>query len=275
MVMTIIAPAPLSAADINHRRQFEQFVLGDAAEWHREHLGDLYKFWNSWNEEFFESKMQPPYILLATPSCTRAEGDCAMRSGFGGLSQIRIRPSLVTGTHPRLLPGHTLEGRRRYVRDVLLHEMIHQWQQERTGILERSYHGHGPSFRDKCNEIGRKMGLPPVGTKTRGGVLTLPNCAHWPSNVRPTGYYLGAMEEPRDVLTVGQAVVDASSEATLPAIPAPRLSRAAMVAFIARVALRVLDGPELDELMVILADGRKARRDSVGGEKSRRVPAFS
>src|SRR4051812_6594029 len=128
--MTVTAPAPLSAADVAHRQQFEHFVVDHAAPWHREHLGEMYNQWNKWNYEYFEAKMLPPYIVLSSPSSARAEGDCAAVSGFGGRSQIRIRPSLLTGTHPRLLPCHTPEGRRLYTLDVLLHEIIHQWQQE-------------------------------------------------------------------------------------------------------------------------------------------------
>ena len=281
MVMKVNAPAPLSAADIVHRRQFEQFVLDDAAPWHREHLGDIYNFWNNWNDEFFDAEMLSPYIVLSAPSSPRAEGDCAAVSGFGGRSQIRIRPSLLTGTYPRLRRGHTAEGRRLYVLDVLLHEMIHQWQQEVTGIVERSYHGHGPSFRDKCNEIDAKLGLPPVGLKTRRGTLTLPNCAHWPSNVRPTGYYLGAMEEPREVVTVEPSRGGLADAGPLPEAPGSPLSRTAMIALIARVALRVLNPPELDELMVLLENGRKAKGHSIGwlpphgpDEKNGRVAAL-
>ncbi len=80
------------------------------------------------------------------------------------------------------------------VADVLLHEMIHQWQQEVTGDTEEGYHGHGPTFRDKANEIGAKLGLPPVRTcKKRGKDEDLPSCSYWPHGNRPDGYYLGAV----------------------------------------------------------------------------------
>ncbi len=84
-------------------------------------------------------------------------------------------------------------GRSLLVADVLLHEMIHQWQQEVTGDIEEGYHGHGPTFRDKANEIGAKLGLPPVRTcKKRGKDKDLPSCSYWPYGNRPDGYYLGA-----------------------------------------------------------------------------------
>jgi hypothetical protein len=68
------------------------------------------------------------------------------------------------GTHPLFSEGSgDPEGLFVFVADVLLHQMIHQWQQEVAGKQE---HGdHGPSFRDKVNEIGKALGLPPVRTK--------------------------------------------------------------------------------------------------------------
>jgi hypothetical protein len=83
-------------------------------------------------------------------------------------------------------------GRHRFVEDVLLHEMIHQFHQEVTGQHEHSYHGHGPAFRDKANEIGAALGLSRVrDSKRRGAEKHLPSCAQWPHCVRPNGYYLG------------------------------------------------------------------------------------
>ena len=102
-----------------------------------------------------------------------------------------------------MLPGEEYKkGRFLFVADVALHETIHLWQDEVEGDLEPTYHGHGPLFRDKCNEIGQKLGLPPVRTcKRRGKDAELPSCSHFPHNVRPSGYYQGAYipepEEPR------------------------------------------------------------------------------
>lgn len=102
-----------------------------------------------------------------------------------------------------MVPGKEYEkGRFLFIADVCLHETIHLWQDEVEGDLEPAYHGHGPLFRDKCNEIGAKLGLPSVRTcKKRGKDAELPSCSHFPHNVRPAGYYQGAYvrerEEPR------------------------------------------------------------------------------
>jgi hypothetical protein len=191
---------PVKAADAIHRANFRRFVVAHAEAWHREHLGTLYDQWEIWNGAFFEGKMVAPYIMFGVPSCPRTLGDYAEVSGFGGHSQIRIRQSLLTGKHPSVRSGEAFaEGRSRLVSDVLLHETIHQYQHELLRRPENSYKGHGPLFRDKCNEIGSKLDLPLVRVaKARGQDKTLQSCAHWPHAVRPDGYYLGAFENTPD-----------------------------------------------------------------------------
>jgi len=195
------APAPpaLTGEILSHRRGFERFVLEHAEPWHREHLGRLFTNWRTWNGEHFESRLEPPYLLLAEPSTPRRYGDCGPLSGFGGRSQIRIRPSLVRGSHPHVEPAARFQaGRDRFVDDILLHEMIHQWQFEVLGDGEPAYCGHGPLFRDVANRIGAVLGLSPVrDCKRRGSDRDLPSCSQWPHNVRPEGFYLGAYR--RDV----------------------------------------------------------------------------
>jgi hypothetical protein len=171
------------------RQRFRDYVLTQAEPWHREHLGRLYDLWDSWNEQFFDGRMVAPYILLSEPCIPRVYGDCSPVSGFGGLSQIRIRPSLLAGSHPDVRQGHQYaEGRFQLVADVVLHEAVHQFHQEVTGKREGGDHGHGPAFRDKCNQIGAHLGLPPVGSRKAKG----PRCQHWPHAVRPLSYYQGA-----------------------------------------------------------------------------------
>ena len=187
-------------ADINHRKQYQQFVLKDG----NPTVSKLLHLWNHWNTEFFDNSFQaPPIILLAEPSKPSRLGDYSPVGAYGSRSQIRIRPSLLTGTHPHTLPGKEYEkGRFLFVADIALHETIHLWQDEIEGDLEPAYHGHGPLFRDKCNEIGQKLGLLPVRTcKKRGKDAELPSCSHFPHNVRPKNYYQGAYvreaDEPR------------------------------------------------------------------------------
>ena len=185
----------LSHVHREHREDFERFVLAQAEPWHREHLTALYTAWHTYNTSYFEGEMTAPYLLLAEPKTPRFYGDTSPATGFGAKLQIRIRPSLVQGTHPHLLHGSQAPaGRQRFVDDILLHETIHQYQMEILGVYEASYDWHGPTFRDNANRIGTVLGLPPVRvSKVPKKELGTPSCAQWPSNVRPAGYYQGAV----------------------------------------------------------------------------------
>lgn len=208
----------LTEGDRRHREEFVRFVLEEAEAWHREHLGHLYSEWARFNATYFAGSLVPPYILLTATSHPRAAGDCGPHSSFGGKLQIRIRETLVNGKHKIVRAGDEFaEGRRRIVEDVLLHEAIHQWQMETLGHADDGYRGHGPTFRDKCNEIGAALGLLPVRmAKKRGADRDLPSCAQWPHNVRPLDYYLGAF-----VSTSGDADTgdDEGDEAEKPDVP--------------------------------------------------------
>jgi len=185
-------PDPL----ILHREQCWDFILKDASPWYKEHLTLLGLLWDRWNEKVFNGEFKArPHILLATPCIPNALGDYGRVGGWGGKAQIRIRRSLLDGTHPSVVRGDKYkEGRFLFVADVLLHECIHQFQHEILGIEKTSsYISHGPTFRDMCNEIGEKLGLGKVrASKTRGKDKDLPSCSHWPHCVRPPEYYQGA-----------------------------------------------------------------------------------
>jgi hypothetical protein len=181
-----------------HREAFMAYVVERAKDWHREHLGHLYRCWLTWNRDYFGEQLAPPYILLVEPAGSRNLGDFAPTSCFGGMGQIRIRPGLVDGRHKCLRPGEQYAaGRRRFVEDVGLHESVHLFCAEVLGSLEASYKGHGPVFAGECNRIGALLGLAAVRpAKCRGRNRDMPSCAQWPHNVRPPGYYLGADIEP-------------------------------------------------------------------------------
>jgi hypothetical protein len=184
----------LRKADVVHRQAYQQFVLLEARPWYQQHLSRLYLLWSKWNQEYFSSALVTPYVLFAEPSSPQRLGDYSRVSGFGGHGQVRLRPSLLTGSHPSVRADDKYaEGRFLFIADVFLHETVHQWQHEVLGDLEDGYHGHGPKFRDQCNRIGALLGLPPVRTsKARGKNKALPSCAYWPHCVRPADYYLGA-----------------------------------------------------------------------------------
>ena len=176
--------------DIDHRNQVEAFVCDSGDK----RVASLLEHWHQGNADYFDGAFQAaPVILLAEPTNPRRLGDYAVTGGNGSRAQIRIRPSLLRGTHPDMRAGDKYaEGRFLFVSDVLLHEMLHQYQHEILGDLEDAYKGHGPKFRDKCNQIGEKLGLPPVRTcKARGKDKDLPSCSYWPHIVRPAEFVPG------------------------------------------------------------------------------------
>lgn len=136
-------------------------------------VAELYKKFREYNETFFDGALGAPLVLVTATCTARALGDYIERDVHGLSSRIRINPS-------------TLKRGPAFVFDVLLHEMVHAWQHEIAEEPEPGYRGHGPVFAAKCNEIGEKLGLKPVGVKGRGGV---PACNYWPHIVRPMGFY--------------------------------------------------------------------------------------
>ncbi len=141
-------------------------------------LGDeapraLYRAFDEFNAEHFKGKLGAPLLFITQTASPRALGDYIGRDVHGLRSRIRLSPKV-------------LDRGERFAMDVLLHEMVHAWQSEVDGDTEQGYRGHGPRFAAKCNEIGGKLGLPPVSEKGRHG---MPDCAQWPICVRPEGYY--------------------------------------------------------------------------------------
>jgi len=191
------AVATLAAPAVAHREAFRAYVLAEAEPWHQDHLGRLYELWEDWNRAHFAAAMVAPYILLNEPPEPRVYGCCGRVSGFGGRSEIRLRPSLLTGSHPHMRAGDAYAaGRFLFIADVLIHEMIHQWQQEVTGATEPHYSGHGHGFAGMCNRIGAALGLAPVRIAKRSHARKherdRPLCGQWPHIVRPTDFYLDA-----------------------------------------------------------------------------------
>jgi hypothetical protein len=154
----------------------------------------LYDLWEEWNEEFFGGLLVPPLLQLAEPGQTRCYGDCSTHSGLAGIrARIRLRPSILAGTLRDLKHGSRNPlGLRRFLEDVLLHEMIHQYHQEGTRENDDSYSGHGPAFSAKANEIGEKLGLPRVRRTCKSRDGKEPSPSQWPHDVRPDGYCPGA-----------------------------------------------------------------------------------
>lgn len=186
----------LTPADIRHRKDFREYVVQDGVPGHREVLADLYATWDQYHRDFFHD-MTVPYIVFGNPGSARVLGTCQDISDFGGKLQITMRRALFDGKYKGINWDAPQEGIDRYRKDVLLHEMVHQFHFEVTGDTEDSYKGHGPKFAEVCNTIGRDLGLAEVRpAKARGKDKDRPSCAQWPHNVRPADYYMGAVASP-------------------------------------------------------------------------------
>ena len=121
------------------------------------------------NAHHFGGRLPPAAILVTRTQSPRALGDHISQDENGIRYRVRISPVAM-----RRGP--------RFMLDVLLHETAHI-----DGDTEKGYQGHGPIFARRCNEIGATLGLAEVAA--RGARQGKPDCAQWPINVRPAGYY--------------------------------------------------------------------------------------
>lgn len=198
-----------------------------------EEVRKLYAAFHDYNARFFGGKLAAPLIWLTNAKSARTAGDYIAKDAHGLQSRIRIAPSSIK------------RGELWYL-DTLLHEMVHAWQHEVDGDLERGYRGHGPRFAAKCTEIGAQLGLPPVGVKGRDGK---PDCKHWPN--RPEGYYPPLPEKPGKA--PASAPEGSDGEGDSGAAEGPVRPPKGAVANLAR-QLRKLDTDSLRELLAELEE---------------------
>ena len=190
-----ILPHDLPEPVAGHRVDYWTWVENHADATSRDSLLALRDHWRDANTWFFDGRMLEPYITLTEPSAPQIYAQCCPQSSWGSRLEIRIRPSLLYGTHPHMMGGVGFAtGRMQFGKDVLLHEMIHQHIMEhQPGVDEESYHWHGPVFTDHCNRIGQKLGLDEVVVRNRGG-KKLPKAAQWPHCVAPPDRYGGSYQ---------------------------------------------------------------------------------
>ena len=188
-----ILPHDLPEPVAGHRVDYWTWVENHADRRLRADLLELRDHWRDCNTWFFDGRMHEPYMTLTTPSTPQRYGECCPVSSWGSRLEIRLRPSLLVGTHPHMMRGVGFAvGRMQFVKDVLTHEMIHQHIMEhQLAVDEESYRWHGPVFTDHCNRIGQKLGWDEVVVRNRGG-KKLPKSAQWPYCVAPPDRYGGA-----------------------------------------------------------------------------------
>jgi len=170
---------------------FAEFSRQSPKEFQRK----LYEHYEKCKLEFFPDTALPtPIIELTPPSSAKAWGEFLPQSQSGIQSKINLRPTILTGEHPKVsgLEEHAF-GRQLLMYDILVQQMLRMFCVEVLKEPENSFHGHGPRFRDECNRVGQILGLFRVRTgKKRGQDKDRPSCANWPYIVRPEGYFQGA-----------------------------------------------------------------------------------
>lgn len=111
----------------------------------REALRELAHEWHAYNEELFDGRLMPPVLRLS-------EGVGTLGRWIADRSCLELDRALV------------FERPWTAVREVLKHEMAHQFVSE---VLQaRDETAHGAAFRDVCTRLGidpRARGLPDVG----------------------------------------------------------------------------------------------------------------
>jgi hypothetical protein len=186
--------------DAELRAEIFRYSMEQASPAIRPHIEHLCRKWLEFNETYFGGELVPPFLAFEEPGHTTCYGEYSTVSAFGGSGQIMIRPSLLAGTLQHFRKGNrNKKGMRHFMDQVLLHEMIHQWQHEVNGTSPgefHNYHGHGSTFSQKANEIGARLELPPVRLRNKkshsGKTADLPNPSQWPHCVTPIEHYLGA-----------------------------------------------------------------------------------
>ena len=112
---------------------------------------------------------------------------------------VNILSSVVIGDYEYFNELHQIEGRRMFIDDILIHELVHVFVAER-GIYETSHGYHGPIFAQECNRIAASIGIEKTVSwrrkrnRSRGTIL----CNYWPDRVRPDGYFLDLIR-PRQI----------------------------------------------------------------------------
>ena len=191
----LIAPLPNDPATVEAMR-FVDYVLNDAHEQYRRVLRDLYHAWQEFNEEHFEERLKVPHLTIANGP-PRALGFFKSITDYGSRTQITVDARIVAARRRFVKLPWPAEGTVLFVRDILLHESVHQYLAEIEHFPDNENGKHGEAFADVCNRIGRKKGLPRVYTRRRGRKDSGKPLANlWPINVRPSGYYLGHVEPP-------------------------------------------------------------------------------
>jgi hypothetical protein len=193
----------------------------------------LFVAYEAINRAVFGGALPPATLLWTAPGSPRTYADHISVDEHGIRFRIRVSPSIR-------------KYGLRFVLDVVMHEMVHVACSYLDHDNEPGYRGHGPKFAARCNAIGALLGLAEVAAK--GKRSGKPDCAQWPLNVRPLGYY--GENDPRTVKTKAP---DQGEESDDGAKPEAKPSRAARYEKAMAEASQLIDAGEPAAARAVLA----------------------
>lgn len=147
------------------------------------------------NLQWFDGRLPDLHITMSIPrSPNTVLGAYHFEGQHGARGEIVINRRLAENWFENKsdFPDMAEEGRFcRFLKDILLHEMIHAHCHHVVMNNEETYGCHGPIFRDVCNRIGDKLGYQRVRSKwdQPRRLSHVPACNYWPHNVVPPGTY--------------------------------------------------------------------------------------
>lgn len=151
--------------------------------------------WNIFNAAYFDKSLSPISIRVVNmeEEIGKTYVGVYRYNKESQKTMILLNDKLIYGNDDYLRPGKEYaHGRYRLMADVLLHEMIHQYQREvikNVGYTKtKRYFCHGKSFCQKASEIAEKIGLEKVRPNRQ------PASKQWPGSTRDKEYYLGAYD---------------------------------------------------------------------------------
>lgn len=134
----------------------------------RPFLDFLYKKWEEFNEKYFGGQLTYPLITIEKMSNRTLGSYAPVTESMGISNHIRLNRSFVAlNSEERVL-------------ETLLHEMIHQWQDEvlyakngekpKKGQKKRPKDWHNKDFKD----MAEKVGIPAIGDRCYGSPARMP-----------------------------------------------------------------------------------------------------
>jgi len=218
MAETKAAPTLADAPKVDNQRLVEQIdALRNAAEIIHPGVGrKLYTWWDRFNRDYFGRQMEPPGIQFGLTAHGGRLGKWRGPEKVIVLHRSLIKPSGNAWGFARDLEEHG--GGEKFCRDVLLHEMVHQYIDTVRGISGTEARNNSPqggndadggsphncpSWVAEINRLSQELDLDCTAAVVKqrrvdgqvkwsppeGFDMSIGDVSSWPHSVRPDGYY--------------------------------------------------------------------------------------